>query len=251
MGQREGRQPRYYSSFRFRTHCPAVQYIHRGFLRIEGWVNANCSSVAYKHRKLGPLSPIHIYIQDIQETRNCHTILFVGSQQRCGSPLLNCSRMVYRIMATSREDRPPTEIPFCLVLPRGMMGLNHASPACIATQFLCTRYLSYRNLKCLGSNVPIPFPPQPTDSSCCFQREGLSLRRMPLGKRNERFHSCLNWDPAFGLSLLHKHEESLHTQTCTGLMFAPSWRAGLAFSGRYPVGKRAGFSQLGTWLFPW
>lgn len=123
-----------------------------------GWVNANCSSVAYKHRKLGPLSPIHIYIQNIQETRNRHTILFVGSQQRCGSPLLNCSRMVYRIMATSREDRPPTEIPFCLVLPRGIMGLNHASPACISIQFLCTRYLSYRNLKCLGSNVPIPFP---------------------------------------------------------------------------------------------
>lgn len=123
-----------------------------------GWVNANCSSVAYKHRKLGPLSPIHIYIQNIQETRNCHTILFVGSQQRCGSPLLNCSRMVYRITATSREGRPPTEIPFCLVLPRGIMGRNHASPACISIQFLCTRYLSYRNLKCLGSNVPTPFP---------------------------------------------------------------------------------------------
>lgn len=39
---------------------------------------------------------------------------------------------------------------------------------------------------------------------------------MPLGKRNARVHSCLNWDPAFGLSLLHTHEESLHTQTCTG-----------------------------------
>lgn len=158
MGQREGGQQRYYSSFCFRTHSPTVQYIHQGFLRIGGWVNANCSSVAYKHRKLGPLSPIHIYIQNIQATRNCHTILFVGSQQRCGSPLLNCPRMVYRIMATSREDRPPTEIPFCLVLPRGIMGLNHASPACISIQFLCTRYLSYRNLKCLGSNVPIPFP---------------------------------------------------------------------------------------------
>lgn len=35
------------------------------------------------------------------------------------------------------------------------------------------------------------------------------------------------------------------------LMSAPSWRAGLAFSGQYPVGKQAGFSQLGTWLFPW
>lgn len=39
---------------------------------------------------------------------------------------------------------------------------------------------------------------------------------MPRGKRNERLHSSLNWDPASGLSLLHKREELLHTQTCTG-----------------------------------
>ena len=39
---------------------------------------------------------------------------------------------------------------------------------------------------------------------------------MPRGKRNERLHSSLNWGPASGLSLLHKREELLHTQTCTG-----------------------------------
>lgn len=39
---------------------------------------------------------------------------------------------------------------------------------------------------------------------------------MPRGKGNERLHSSLNWDPASGLSLLHKREELLHTQTCTG-----------------------------------
>ena len=48
--------------------------------------------------------------------------------------------------------------------------------------------------------------------------KGLLLlpEELPLGKRNERLHSCPNWDPAFGLGLLHRHEESLHTQTCTG-----------------------------------
>lgn len=86
---------------------PAVQHINGASLT-SGRVNANCSSLAYEHRKLGPSSPTHIYIQNIQATRNCHTILFVGSQQRCRSPLLNCPRMVSRIMATSREEGSST-----------------------------------------------------------------------------------------------------------------------------------------------
>lgn len=45
---------------------PAVQHINGASLT-SGRVNANCSSLAYEHRKLGPSSPTHIYIQNIKQ----------------------------------------------------------------------------------------------------------------------------------------------------------------------------------------
>lgn len=104
--------------------------------------------------------------------------------------------------------------------------------------------LFHRNLKCLGSDKLIP--------SHSGQHPWGGVGAGPHGgTRNERtLHSCPNWDPASGLSPLHTPEESLHTQTCIGLTFAPSWRADLSFSGQCPVGKQAGSSQLSTWQFP-
>lgn len=144
----------------------------------------------------------------------------------------------------------PSEIPFCVFLSGEITGVNDATAACVSTQFLCTRFLFHRNVKCLGSHTPFPSPPQPRFLLLLPESRSV-LEEDARGKGNARAHGRPNWGPAPGLGPPRGHEESLHTRTCTGLMSAPSWRAGLSFSGQYPAGTRAGFSQLGTWLFPW
>lgn len=89
---------------------------------------------------------------------------------------LNCPRMVYRNMETEKEGGirtgPKLRSPSAY-LSGGDAGLNDAMTACVIyTVPMYTIPFSFnRNLKCLGSNMLIPFP-QPTNSSCCFQREG-------------------------------------------------------------------------------
>lgn len=109
------------------------------------------------------------------------------------------------------------ETPFCAFLSGGITGLNDATTACVSTQFLCTRFLFHRNLKCLGSTRPL------LSHTVAYR----FLLLLPEGrsvliedgcpwKEERASHSSLSWDPASGPSLLHEHEEWLRTQTCTG-----------------------------------
>lgn len=45
-----------------------------------------------------------------------------------------------------------------------------------------------------------------------FQSEGLSLRRISLEKRNECFHSCLNWVCTVSISNTFKARNSLENE---------------------------------------
>lgn len=81
------------------------------------------------------------------------------------------------------------------------MGLNDATAACVSTQFLCTRFLFHRNLKCLGSTRPLLSHTTAYRFLLLLPKRRSVLMEDALGKRNERFTVALagiqHWDQAF------------------------------------------------------
>lgn len=145
--------------------------------------------------------------------------MFLGGQQQCWCSPLKCPRWVGRNMAESRRKACEWVISTWSPIRSRLCRGDRSKGDCICMRYLHSPYVHGTSSR--------------ESTSACFQKfsflspqflsrfpvllpERSSLGSMSLGERNGGLHSCLNWDPVSGLSLLYKREGLPRTRTCTG-----------------------------------